>query len=155
MKHILPILFLFACLLQAENLVGLKVVREAVSSPKQDIRLRFIGDDELMQEAVNSLDVNELRPGDTIVAEADYQYIWLSMSCFAYRFAGHDTRRRASQRPAYGLRDEWHRARGAWVHLDHPYFSVLDGKLDVHESAYVQTVRKLSGYGFYFGYCLL
>lgn len=82
MKHILPVLLLFACLLQAENLVGLKAVREAVSSPKQDIRIRFIGDDELLQESVNRLVVNELRPGDTIVAEADYQYIWLSMSCF-------------------------------------------------------------------------
>ena len=82
MKHILSILLLFACLLQAENLVGLKRVEEAVPSPQRDIRLRVICNDELTQEAVNRLVVNELKPGDAIVAETDYQYIWFSMSCF-------------------------------------------------------------------------
>ena len=82
MKHILSILLLLACLLQAENLVGLKRVEEAVPSPQRDIRLRVICNDELTQEAVNQLVVNELKPGDAIVAETDYQYIWFSMSCF-------------------------------------------------------------------------
>ena len=82
MKHILSILLILACFLHAEPLVGLKHVQEAVLSPKQDIRLRVISDGELIQEAVNRLVINKLRPGDAVVAEADYQYIWFSMSCF-------------------------------------------------------------------------
>ena len=82
MKHILSILLILACFLHAEPLVGLKRVQEAVPSPKQDIRIRVISDGELIQEAVNRLVLNELKPGDAVIAEADYQYIWFSISCF-------------------------------------------------------------------------
>ena len=82
MKHILPILLIFASLLSAEPLVGLKRVQEAVPSPSQDVRLRVINDGELIQKSVNQLTINKLHPGDSVVAEADYQYIWFSMSCF-------------------------------------------------------------------------
>lgn len=82
MKHILPILFLFACLLQAENLVGLKAVQETVPSPRRDVLLSVISNGEQTQPVTNRLTVSELKSGDAIIAEADYQYIWFSMSCF-------------------------------------------------------------------------
>ena len=65
--------------------------------------------------------------------------------------SGHAACGGVRERPTDGFGDEWHRARGAGVHFNHPYFAVLNGELYVHEAADVQSLRELARDGVDFG----
>ena len=55
---------------------------------------------------------------------------------FAQSFSRHHLSRQFGQRNADGLADEWHRARGARINLQHIRVLALDRELHIHQAAH-------------------